>query len=85
MKLKKVAGGWYVEPETSTEQEHLRYLLEGLAGVRSEATPSSPLETSASTMAAALEAQALFNRGIGEILKSLRSTFPPSPDQHQKP
>lgn len=31
MKLQKVPGGWYVEPETSTEQEHLRYLLESLA------------------------------------------------------
>lgn len=31
MRLTKVSGGWLVEPETSTEQEHLRYLLEGLA------------------------------------------------------
>lgn len=31
MKLWKIAGGWQVTPETSTEEAHLRYLLEGLA------------------------------------------------------
>lgn len=50
MKLQKVPSGWYVEPETSTEQEHLRYLLEGLAA-RTKATLRSPIGAGCATRA----------------------------------
>lgn len=59
MKLQKVPEGWLVEPETSTEQEHLCYLLEGLA--------ARPRENAISVMNSASSVPATRSRSSDKI------------------